>query len=123
MRQQLSLKKKKKKKKITKLQSCYIMSESGMNVQAQERWSLLYEVSVQLERVLDQSEAGSELSLSAGSSKNSAGMLRGSPAYGETLLSEQQSCRDQTTLGGFVRNHGEGTEPQQRLGSVTMARA
>lgn len=38
-----------------------------------------------------------------------------------TLLREQ-ICRDQTTPGGFTSNHGERTEPQQRLGRVTMAR-
>lgn len=34
----------------------------------------------------------------------------------------EQICWDQTALGGFMSNHGERTEPQQRLGSVTMAR-
>lgn len=36
---------------------------------------------------------------------------------------EEQICRNQTTFEGFMGNHGERAEPQQRLGGVTMARA
>lgn len=45
------------------------------------------------------------------------------PSLQQNVALGEQICRDQTTLGGFMSNHGERTEQQQHLGRVTMARA